>query len=211
MSIYSNIKMYMETAKRGTWQKAGDAVRALATIHLTAPSTTYDGNGNPSTVTTSFNCDFSCLTDGAFFIKKDGIGTGYELLLVAPDDSIDFNGLASMTLSDAMDYLSTYTSTSPVPGWNDFLTWFNNKWRTFGSYSSIITAKIVGQTVSTLPSYSATNTSQSVWFSWLKQTADNSAAKSILLGTMKSGNKYTVPVTISAGGITANMEFVLCI
>lgn len=208
--IYSNIDMYMTTAKRGVWQKLNDRAKAIQTIHLTAPSTLSD-TGTETTTIKTYDYGFDCLTDGAFFIKARDLNNGYYLKLVAPDNSIDISYMANMTLSNALAYLSSYTASTPVPGWDRFLSWFNSKWAIYGSYSNDVEAVIAGETVSSIPAYDATNDSQSVWFAWLKQVADNSAAASKSMSSLSDGNGFTVPFALTALYTTTTLNFSIII
>ena len=207
MSLYSKISMYMATAKRGTWTKFGEAAKALTQLYLTAPDTTTDDSGNQETKITTFHSDFSVKTDGAFFIASDGKNLGYRLMLVAPDDHIDVSFMDSKTISDALNYLSEFTNTNPVTKWDDFLTWFNGKWTEYGQYKDFVVVQIAGSTINSTPNYNPSNTSQSVWFAWLKSCVDNSGAKNYSMSTLKKGNGFSIPFSMSGGGTTASMYF----
>lgn len=207
MSLYSKIAMYMATGKRSTWTKLGEAAKALTQLYLTAPDTTTDDSGNKNTETTTFHTDFSVKSDGAFFIASEGTNVGYRLMLVAPDDHIDISTMEEMTISNALNYLSEFVDESPVPKWDDFLAWFNAKWAEYGQYKDFVVVQIAGSTISSTPNYNSKNTSQGAWFAWLKSCVDNSGAKDYSMSTLKKGNGFSVPFSMSGGGKTASMYF----
>lgn len=172
------------TAKRGTWQAIGRTVRDVARMRLNS----------------QYDADFSAATEGAFFAwLEGGQSDNYRLLLVAPDDSINWSGLASLTVTDALTYLAAYTNTHSIPGWERFVAWFDDKFAIYGAY--VTGVSICGRSAGAMPTYSNPQHSVSVWWTWLLSCAVNAGCSSVYLNGYKEGNyRYTLPMVIAVGG-----------
>lgn len=193
---YPDVQMHMATAKRGTWQKLGDTAKTLARL-----------------VYNSLTCDFSTATDGSWFLIAEGVYTeGYRMILVAPDNSIDFTALGNTDVVSALTAIRDYVNVTPISGWNSFVTWFGSKMRNYGGY--VGSATVCGQTVQNmpLPSFPA-NATQYDLFEWLRNVADRANCGSIAMSGYRVGtlNKFALPVTVTASGITVSMEIQMAI
>jgi hypothetical protein len=193
---------YMATAKRGTWTQAAQTAKAIAKLRLTHIRTSQDY--------TELSTEFAARTEGAFYVRLEGAAL-YGVMLVAPDNSINFSGLASMSVVDAMDYLRAYNATSEIPGWKDYVTWFDEKYALYGAYVTGVT--LCGNTTSNVPSYSNPSHSVSVWFDWLRQCAINADCSNVSMGSYRpSANKYSLPMVINPGSSltrSLNLELII--
>lgn len=190
---YPDVQMHMATAKRGTWQKLGDTAKALARL-----------------VYNSLTCDFSTATDGGYFLIAEGINTGYEMILVAPDGGLDFPYMMTLDFVSALRYVSSRVSATPFPGWQHFITWFDNNMSSYGW--AVQAVSILGRNVGTVPSYTNTSHSQSVFFNWLADCADSAGCSDVTTGTLAvSDNKISVPVLVQAADRTLSMTIQMAI
>lgn len=184
MSLYPNIDMYCKTAKRGTWKRMGDTVKALTKLYITSPSTVYDVvNGTSETVMKTQTCDFSTKTDGGWFLRVEGTLRNV-LLLVLPDNSVDLNGISGTggTIDDAFRAVIAYEQTSGIPGWDGFVQWFDGKWSQYGAFANAVSFSLqtpdeTDYTVGTIPSYSNSGHDVGVWLAWLMQIVTGSGAE----------------------------------
>lgn len=192
MEYATDLARYLATAKRGTWTALVGAVKTLTRL-------TFNGRV----------CDFSTKEDGSFFVLGEG-ATQYELLLVAPDDSLDWPSLASMSVLDLLVYLEAYTNDHEIPGWTSFVRWFDSKYSVYGGMVS--SGSICGCAVSSIPSYSNPAHSVQVWFDWVLQLGQNAAGLNSvsLSGYRDSAYQYGLPMIINTTtGVSVSMEIKL--
>lgn len=188
--------MHMATAKRGTWQKLGYTAKALALLMYN-----------------NLTCDFSTATDGSWFLIAEGVYTeGYRMILVAPDNSIDFTALGNTDVVSALTAIRDYVNVTPVSGWDSFVTWFGSKMRNYGGY--VGSATVCGQTVQNmpLPSFPA-NATQYDLFEWLREVAGRAGCNTVAMSDYRVDNlnKFAIPVTVTADGITVSMTIQMAI
>lgn len=193
---YPNVQMHMATAKRGTWQKFGDFAKVLSRL-----------------VYNNLNCDFSTATDGSWFLIAEGVYTeGYRMILVAPDNSLDFTELGSTNVVSALEDVRSYVAKTPIPGWDGFVTWFGTRMRNYGGY--VGSATVCGQTVQNmpLPTFPA-NATQDDLFAWLVEVAARAGCNTVAMSDYRVDNlnKFAIPVSITAAGITVSMEIQMAI
>ena len=193
MILSPELARYCKTAKRGTWQKLGSTIKTLKKIN-------FD----------SYVCDFSTRTDGSFFVLAEGL-TEYELLLVAPDDSINITAMGSMTCLNALRYVSTYISAHDIPGWVEFVEWFDGKYSTFGGMIS--SATICGCSVSSIPSYSNPTHDVATWFTWIITCGERASGFDLtqMSDYRENSTTFSLPLTLGAAGLTINMEMKMAV
>lgn len=148
---------YSATAKRGTWQKIGGLVRTLTKFALASIN-----------IGEMYECDFHSLTEGGFYVRLESPTASsftYYLILVAPDNSLKWASISSMTVQGAIEHLRDETKKHPITYWEEFTKWFDGK---YNQYSGIITkATVCGRETSNIPTYSNPAHDVSVWFAWL--------------------------------------------
>lgn len=198
----SMIEEYIATAKRGRWAMLGAAVKNMAKISMKVregyePGATYSG-------------DFRALTQGAHFEWLEGSDSNYKVIFVAPDDSIDFASINSMTVTGALDYLARYCAEHTIPEWDDFVKWFDSKWSTYGQYMANARFTICGKTASRIASYTNPNSRAAIWFAWLYANAVNAGCSTVQMSSYHPTTyRYSLPMTISLGSTSISINLLL--
>ena len=190
------IALHMATAKRGTWKNLTDLALYISKL-----------------IYNSYTCDFSTKDDGSYFLIAEGLtGVGYKLILVAPDNSIDFSTLENTNVVNALTIVRDYVGNTPIPGWDSFVTWFGQRMRQYGGYAG--SATVCGQTVENMPLPTfPTNATQYDTFEWLRSVAAAANCDTVAMSGYKVGtyNKFAIPVTVSAMGMTVNIQIQMAI
>jgi hypothetical protein len=139
----------------------------------------------------------------------EGIDVGYRMILVAPDNSIDFTALSSMSVVGALNSVQQYVADTPIPGWDGFVNWMNNNMGDYPGYAS--GATVCGKDAGRLPSWPR-NPSQADVFAWFAQVALNAGCDSVAAsGYMVGSNKISIPITVTAIGRTISLRVQMAI
>ena len=190
-----DIARYMKTAKRGSLRRLGTTAVALTKLIL-------------KNTIGEYVCDFSTRTEGGFFIVAEGENERiYELLLVAPDNSIDFSRFADMTVTEGLQYLAAYTNSHSVRGWEEFVEWFDGWFQDYGAMISQFT--LCGHTTANVPVYNNLSHLAGVWYSWCAQAAGNAGCATVALADYPGGDDecYRLPLTVeTTNGYVIQME-----
>lgn len=192
----AELEMQMATAKNGTW-KALNATSAVALAKLML-------NG--------FVTNFSAKTDGSYFLIAEGSAQNYVLLLVAPDNSINFSTLMNQNVVEALETVRNYVGQHPIPGWAPFIDWFfDNMTRYIGSADYVT---VCGNTVQSadIPAFPTVKSQYNV-FDWLKKVADTAGCSNVAMSSCQVGNynKFEIPVTAYAFSYEVAMKIQMAI
>lgn len=176
---------YIRTAKHGTFKGISDAIMVLRR---------FVWNGS--------SCDFHARTDGAFYLTTNE--NTQRILLVAPDNTLDFDGMKSMTMDAALAYIITVCHSPGIPGWDEFAGWFDGLMQRYGqSLAQSLKSITVGSlTTTNIPAYTVSGTGAENFFIWLRTaliSAETSTGVTLYMADYWQNNVYySLPVTLKA-------------
>lgn len=176
---------YIRTAKRGTFQDIASTVMVLRRFVWNAE-----------------NCDFHARTDGAFYLATGE--SAQRLLLVAPDNTLDFGGMKSMTVDAALAYIITVCHSPGIPGWDEFAGWFDGLIQQYGQglAQSLQSITVGSLTTTNIPAYTVSGTGAENFFIWLRAALISAETETGVTLNMADywldSVSYVLPVTLTA-------------
>lgn len=176
---------YMATAKHGTFQTIGENIKILRR---------FLWNGK--------NCDFHARTDGAFYLAAGN--NRQRLILVAPDNALDFPAMGEMTADAAFLYISQVCASPGIPGWDEFAGWFYGLMQQFGDnlLDALQSITVGDLTTTTIPTYSPSGTGAEDFFLWVRtalMSAESEAGVTLQMADAKVDDvSFAIPITMVA-------------
>lgn len=224
MSIGSIVEMYCATAKHSTFVKIGSAARLVKRLVMTCPVTTYsrDNESSPwksTTVTKTLTSDCDAVADdGAWYLTAQ-LAHAAELLLVLPDESVDFNGWRTngTTFDAALTAIETYNNNTGINGWDGLTQWFDEQLGNFGAYLTALDVEMIDQNGTrygkkSVPAYNNPNASLSVWLAWVHSSVSTNAGNSTMDNWYDATtNSYIVTVVLSYQSFSMTIHLKLAI
>lgn len=116
---------------------------------------------------------FDAKVKGAYYVYVEGQRPS-GLWLVCPDNSLDFQELVQLDITEVFEEMAEYDTYYPVPQWDDLAEWISSKNTTLSFALDAIQSVTIGNlTTDNIPKWTDPKSDLSVVFRWIKQLAFN--------------------------------------
>jgi len=116
---------------------------------------------------------FDAGVNGAYWVQLEE-ERPKALWIVCPDNSLDFQELVQLDITEVFEEMAEYDTYYPVPQWDDLAEWISSKNTTLSFALDAIQSVTIGNlTTDNIPKWTDPKSDLSIVFRWIKQLAIN--------------------------------------